>query len=182
MAWLPPELEIGLEPELKPPELELELEPDDVEPDEPEPDELEPDEPDPDELEPDEPEFDDPELDVPDEPVPVEVEPDPVEDEPDDAEEDVLEWCVDPGRARATTPAAATLARVTVVVAERTLARPCSLAAIARRMPSRSALLMYPILRSRTRNRLYEPSRLAMRRAVFPAVRGRGYPGNMKAS
>jgi hypothetical protein len=144
VAWLPPELEIGLEPELKPPELELELEPDDVEPDE-----LEPDEPEPDELEPDEFEFDDPELDVPDEPVPDEpvpdeVELDPVEDEPDDAEEDVLEWCADPGRARATTPAAATLARVTVVVADRTLARPSSLAAMARRMPSRCALLICP--------------------------------------
>jgi hypothetical protein len=150
-----------LEPELKPlepVELEFELEPEDVEPDEPEP-EPEPDEFEFDEFEFDELEFefDDPELDVPE---------DPVEDEPDDAEEDELVLWVEPGRARATTPAAATLAKVTVVVVERTLARPCSLAAIARRIPSRCALLMQPILRPPTRNRLYEPSRLAMRRAV----------------
>jgi hypothetical protein len=125
-----------LEPELKPlepVELELELEPEDVEADEPEPDELEfdepeLDEPELDELEFDELEFDDPELDVPDEPVL--------------AEEDALVLCVDPGRARATTPAAATLAKVTVVVVERTLARPRSLAAVARSIPSRCALLM----------------------------------------
>jgi hypothetical protein len=116
-----------------------------VEPDEPEPDEPEPDEPEPDEFEFDEFEFDefeldDPALDVPDEPALAE---DPVEDEPDDPEEDVLVvlW-VDPGRARATTPAAAMLASVTVVVVERTLARPCSLAAMARWIPSRCALLM----------------------------------------
>jgi hypothetical protein len=46
VAWLPPEPEIGAEPELKPlePELELELEPDELEPVEPEldPVELEP--------------------------------------------------------------------------------------------------------------------------------------------
>ncbi|HYB46042.1 MAG TPA: hypothetical protein VED20_01610 [Streptosporangiaceae bacterium] len=140
MAWLPPELDIGLEPELKPLEPdEFELEPVEPEPDEPvepEPDELEPDEvePEPDELEPDEvepgldDEFDEPELaEVP--------------DEPDDAEEAL---CVDPGRARATAPAVTTLAMVTAVVAERTLARPFSLAATARRMRSRCALLMYP--------------------------------------
>jgi hypothetical protein len=119
-----------LEPELKPlepVELELELEPEDVEPED-----AEPDEPEPDEFE-----FDDPELDVPDEPVLAD---DPVEDEPDDAEEDVL-W-VDPGKTRATTPAAATLAKVTVVVAERTFARPCCLAVMARWTPSRCVLLM----------------------------------------
>jgi hypothetical protein len=122
VAWLlPPELEIGLEPELKPLELEFELEPDDS---------------DPDELDPEELEFDDPEPDVPDEPVPEE-ELDPVEEEPDDAEEELLVLCVDPGRARATAPAAATLARVTAVVVERTLARPFSLAAMARWTPSR---------------------------------------------
>lgn len=136
MAWLPPELEIGLEPELKPPELELELEP--------EPEDVEPDELEPDEVEPDEFELDDLELDVPDEPVPVEVEPDPFAEEPGEPEEDAPDVCVDPGRARATTPAAATLAKVTVVVVERTLARPCSLAAMARRTPSRCALLMHP--------------------------------------
>ena len=130
MAWLPPELDIGLEPELKPLEPdELELEPDEPEldePVEPEPDELEPDELEP---EPDD-EFDEPELaEVP--------------DEPDDAEE-LAVLCADPGRARATAPAVTTLAMVTAVVAERTLARPDSLAATARRMRSRCALLMYP--------------------------------------
>jgi hypothetical protein len=132
VAWLPPELEVGLEPELKPLELEFELEPDDA---------------DPAELDPEELEFDDPEPDFSDEPVPVEeLEPveeldpveelEPVEEEPDDAEEELV-LCVDPGRDRATAPAAATLARVTAVVVERTLARPSSLAAMARRTPSR---------------------------------------------
>jgi len=161
---------MGLEPELKPfepdefefePEfdepLELEPEPEPEEPEpvepeaeEPEPEELEPEELEPEELEPEpDDEFDEPELaEVP--------------DEPDDAEE-VAGLCVDPGRARATAPAATTLAMVTAVVAERTLARPVSLAAMARRMRSRCALLMYPILRSRTRSPLDEPSRLAMR-------------------
>ena len=125
MAWLPPELDVGEEPELRPLELELlELE----------------DEPELVEVEPDEPEFevDDPEL--------VEVEPlevEPVEDEPVDVEEeDVLVLCVDPGRARASAPAVTTLAMVTAVVVDRTLLRPCSLAAMARRIPSRCALLM----------------------------------------
>ena len=121
MAWLLPELEVGLEPELKP------LEP--VEFDEDEPDEVEPEElEEPEEVEPEEvePEVDEPEVD---------------EDVPED---DVAVLCVDPGRVRATAPATATLARVTAVVVERTLARPCSLAATARRMPSRCALLMVP--------------------------------------
>jgi hypothetical protein len=145
VAWLLPELEPGAEPELKP--LELELDPDEVEPeDEPE---LE-DEP----VPADEPEFEDPEL--------VEV---PVEDEPVDAEEEVAVLCVDPGRARVTMPAATTLAMVTAVVVERTLARPRSRAAMARRTLSRSALLMSPILRSRTRSLLRGTSRLAMRGA-----------------
>ena len=161
---------MGLEPELKPfepdefefePEfdepLELEPEPEPEEPEpvepeaeEPEPEELEPEELEPEELEPEpDDEFDEPELaEVP--------------DEPDDAEE-VAGLCVDPGRARATAPAVTTLAMVTAVVAERTLARPVSLAAMARRMRSRCALLMYPILRSHTRSPLDEPSRLAMR-------------------
>ena len=137
MAWLPPELELGEEPELKPPELELEL---------PEPEfaELEPE---PVELEPEfaelEPEF-------------AELEPEPVEPEPELAEVepeplDVLVVWLDPGRARASAPAVTTLATVTVVVVDRTLARPRSLAATARRIPSfRRALLMSPILRSRT--------------------------------
>jgi hypothetical protein len=142
VAWLLPELDDGAEPELKPLELELEPEPElELEPVELEPDEVEP------ELE-DEPE---PEL--------AEV---PVDDEPDDVEEEAV-LCVDPGRASATMPAAATLAMVTVVVADRTLARPRSLSAMARRTRSRCALLMYPILRSRTRNPLHETSRLAMR-------------------
>ena len=53
MAWLPPELELGEEPELKPPELELELPEPEFAELEPEPVELEPE---PVELEP-EPEF-----------------------------------------------------------------------------------------------------------------------------
>jgi hypothetical protein len=114
-AWLPPELDIGLDPELKPLEPdELELEPDEFEP------EPELDDPEPDEAEPEpEDEFDEPELaEVP--------------DEPDDAEEEPVVLCVDPGRARASAPAATTLATVTAEVAERTLARPSSLAAMAR--------------------------------------------------
>lgn len=146
MAWLLPELEVGEEPELRPLELEL-LELLELEDDEPE---LE-DEPELVEPEPDEPEFelDDPEL--------VEVEP--VEDEPVDVEEDDAVLCVDPGRARASAPAVTTLAMVTAVVVDRTLFRPCSLAAMARRIPSRCALLMLTILRSRTRKWLHEPSR-----------------------
>jgi hypothetical protein len=166
VAWLLPELDVGLEPELKP------LEPDELEPDTVE---LEPDEPEPDKVEPDEPELED----EPDEPEPAEV---PVEDEPDDVDEDVAVLCVDPGRARATAPAATTLAIVTAVVAERTLARPRSLAAMARRTPSRYSLLMCPILRSRTRSLLNEASRLAMRRATRSVARGRGYVRNMKDS
>lgn len=152
MAWLLPALDDGAEPELKPLELELELEPVEPEPDE--------DEPEPDVLEPEEEEPED-------EPEPDEV---PV-DEPTDAEEDAV-LCADPGRASATMPAAATLAMVTVVVADRTLARPRSLAAMARRTRSRCALLTYSILRSRTRNRLYGTSRLAMRQAAGPSPRG----------
>jgi hypothetical protein len=138
VAWLPPELDVGEEPELRPLELELL--------------ELEEDEPELVELEPEDPEFelDDPEF----------VELEPVEDEPVDVEdeEDVLVLCVDPGSARASAPAVTTLAMVTAVVVDRTLSRPCSLAAMARRIPSRCALLMYPILRSRIRKSLHEPS------------------------
>jgi hypothetical protein len=160
VAWLLPELDDGAEPELKP--LELELEPVELEPFELEPDEAEP--------EPVEPEpEDEPEL--------VEL---PV-DEPADVEE-VVVLCVDPGRASATMPAAATLAMVTVVVADRTLARPRSLSAMAWRTRSRCALLMCPILRSRTRNLLYGTSPLAMRRTACPVALGRRYPGNMKVS
>ncbi|MGH3258066.1 MAG: hypothetical protein ACRDOU_22180 [Streptosporangiaceae bacterium] len=153
VAWPLPELDVGLEPELKPLEpLEFdEDEPDELEPEELEPEELEPEEleePDePEEAEPDEPEVDDPEE---------------VEDVPED---DVAVLCVDPGRVRATAPVTATLAKVTAVVVERTLARPCSLAATARRMPSRCALLMGPILRSGFRRSLDEASGFAMRQA-----------------
>ena len=146
MTWLLPELDVGEEPELRPLELELlellELEEDEPELVEPEPELVE--------LEPDEPEFelDDPEF----------VELEPVEDEPVDVEVDVVLWCVDPGRTRASAPAVTTLAMVTAVVVDRTLSRPCSLAAMARRIPSRCELLMYPILRSRIRKSLHEPS------------------------
>jgi hypothetical protein len=145
VAWLPPELEMGEEPELKPPELELELpEPEfaelDPEPAEPELAELEP------EFAELEPEPAEPEL--------AEVEPEPL---------DVLVAWLDPGRARASAPAVTTLATVTVVVADRTLARPRSLAATAWRIPSfRRALLISLILRSRTRKSLHEPSGRAM--------------------
>jgi len=163
VAWLLPELDIGVEPELRPLELELELEPEPVE------------------------------LELA-ELEPVEVEPEPVEEpepddaeepEPDDAEEPEPELveavlCVDPGRAKATAPAAATLATVTAVVADRTLARPRALAAMAWRTRSRCALLMCSILRSGPRRLLNEPSRLAMRCADRSAVLGRGYRRNMK--
>ena len=116
MAWLPPELELGEEPELKPPELEpefVELDPEFAEPElaELEPVELEPEEPEL--VEAPEPELDE-ELDVP-------VEVDPL---------DVVLFA-DPGRARASVPAVTTLATVTVVVVDRTLARPRSRAATA---------------------------------------------------
>ena len=144
MTWLPPELEVGEEPELRPPELELEL-------DEPELVELEP------ELVPEEPELAEDEFDEP-----VEVELDPVED---------VVLCVDPGRARASAPAVTTLAMVTVAVVDLTLFLPRSLAATAWRIPSsRRALLMYLILRSRTRKFLHEPSGSAMSRAALLAL------------
>ena len=143
MAWLPPELELGEEPELKPPEVDPEFVELDPESAEPEPVELEPEEP---ELE-DAPE---PELDEEFD-VPVEVDP-----------LDVVLFA-DPGRARASAPAVTTLATVTVVVADRTLARPRSLAATAWRIPSFwRALLISLILRSRTRKSLHEPSGRAM--------------------
>ena len=137
MTWPPPELDVGEEPELKPLEPELL--------------ELEDEEPELVELEPEEPEFelDDPEF----------VEMEPVEDEPVDVEVDVVLWCAEPGKTRASAPAVTTLAMVTVVVVDRTLSRACSLAAIARRIPSRCALLMYPILRSRIRKSLHKASR-----------------------
>ena len=172
MAWLPPELEIGEEPELKPPEFELELDPEEPDPVELDPVVPDPVEPDPVELDPVELDPVEPEL-VPDEPEP-EPEPEPAEDdfeedEFDDAEPellDVLVLCVDPGRARASAPAVTTLAMVTAVVVDRTLARPRSLAAWAWRIPSsRRVLLMSLILRSGNRKSLHEPSRSAMSRA-----------------
>ena len=165
MAWLLPELELGVEPELKPLEFDpvlvpllvpvlvpvLELEP---------------------ELE--------------DEPVPEDVpllEEDPeLVDEPVLADVEVVVLWVDPGSARVTTPAATTLAMVTAVVVERTLARPRSRAAMARRTLSRSALLISPILRSRIRSLLQESSRLAMRARPRVSRPGRGYPAKMKDS
>jgi hypothetical protein len=125
VTWLPPELEDGEEPELRPPELELELDPVEVEPELVEPELGEP------ELV--EPELVEPELAEPEDVDPEELEP---------AEVDALAVCVDPGRTRATAPAAATLATVTAVVADLTLLRPRSLAAMARWIPSRSLLLM----------------------------------------
>jgi hypothetical protein len=164
VAWLaPPELVAGAEPELKPPELEL---------DEPELVELEPLELEPEPV---------PEL----EPVEPEVEPELAEelDEPDEVELDpldVLALLVEPGRAKASAPAVTTLAMVTTVVVDRTLARPRSLAATAWRIPSsRRSLLMSFILRSRTRESLHEPSGQAMSRVALPLA-GRGYLANMK--
>jgi hypothetical protein len=150
VAWLPPELEVGEEPELKPPELDPEF----VDPESAEPElaELEPVE-----LEPEEPEPEEPEEPEPEEPLAPELD-EPVEVDPLDV---VL--FVDPGRARASAPAVTTLAIVTAAVVDRTLARPRSLAATAWRVPSfRRALLMSPILRSRTRKSLHEPSGRAM--------------------
>jgi hypothetical protein len=160
VAWLPPpEFAVGVEPELKPPELEPEF----VELEEPDPVELEPVELEPVEPEPVEPELPEPELAEPE--LGEEL------DEPDEVAPDlpelldVLVWCVEPGRARARAPAVTTLAMVTAVVVDRTLARPRSLAAWALRIPSsRRALLMSLILRSRTRKSLHEPSGSAMRR------------------
>jgi hypothetical protein len=165
VAWLLPELEVGEEPELRLPELELDDEPEFVEL---EPVELEPVEPEPvpEELVPDEPE---PELAEDEFDEPVEVEVDPVED---------VVLCVDPGRARASAPAVTTLAMVTAVVVDRTLLRPRSLAAMAWRIPSsRRALLMYLILRSRTRKSLHEPSGSAMNQAARFFLRESRLPG-----
>ena len=166
MAWLLPELDDGAEPELKP-EFEFEL-------DEPVFDEPELDEPEFDEPELDEPEFDEPELDEPELAEPELVEPE-LDDEPEpvDVDEEAA-LCVDPGRVSATMPAAATPAMVTVVVTERTLARPRSRSAVARRIRSRYSLLMKPILRLRTRSLLQETSWLAMNRAPGAAARRRG--------
>jgi len=159
VAWLPPELELGEEPELKPPEVDPEFVELDPESAEPEPAELEPVELEPEEPEPEEPELLEALEPEPDEEFDVPVEVDPL---------DVVLFA-DPGRARASAPAVTTLATVTVVVADRTLARPRSLAATAWRIPSfRRALLISLILRSRTRKSLHEPSGRAMSPAGSP--------------
>jgi hypothetical protein len=147
VAWLLPELEVGVELEPRPLELELpELE-DELE-------ELEPEDVEPVEVEPEVPELEDPEPELAEDELEG-VELDPVEVEP--VEVSVL-W-VEPGRARASAPAVTTLAIVTAVVVERTLLRPRSLAAAAWRIRSRCALLITLILRSGTRGSLHEASR-----------------------
>jgi hypothetical protein len=151
VAWLLPELDVGAEPELNP--AELELEPAELE--------LEPVEPDSDEVD-----REPVEAELVDEPERAEVLAD---DEPEDSGVEEVAVCVDPGRASATRPTAATLATVAVVVAARTLARPRSLAATARRTRSRCALLMRAILLSRIRGLLDETSRLAMRQPGWSA-------------
>ena len=158
MAWLPPELELGDEPELKPPELEpefVELDPEFAEP--------EPVEPEPVELE---PELVEPELEPEPEPEFAELEPEPVEPELAEVEPDpldVLAVLVAPGRARASAPAVTTLATVTAVVVDRTLDRPRSRAATAWRIPSsRRASLMSSIVRSCFAGSLHESSGPAM--------------------
>jgi hypothetical protein len=138
VTWVLPELELGVLLELMPLELELpELELPELE------------------L----PELELPELELPElEPELVEDEPEFVDVEPvDDEPVDVVLW-VEPGRARASAPTATTLATLTAVVAERTFSRPFSLAAMARRIPSRCAL-MSSILWPRLRKSLQEPSR-----------------------
>jgi hypothetical protein len=133
------------------------------------------------ELELDEPELDEPEFEL-DEPVlALELfELELVEDEPVFVE--LLELWVEPGRASASAPAVTTLAMLTTVVAERTLSRPRSLAAMARRMPSRCSLLMCSILRSGIRSLLQGTSRFPMRPWASPLTRDRGYPCNIKDS
>ena len=157
MAWLGPELEVGVELECRPlelelPELELELP------------ELEDELP---ELEDELPELEDELPELEDELPELELELPELED--DELEEPELEgvgdepvdvsvlW-VEPGRTRASAPAVTTLAIVTAVVVERTLLRPRSLAATASRISSRCALLITLILRSGTPNSLYETS------------------------
>ncbi len=81
-------------------------------------------------------------------------------------EVDALAVWVDPGRTRATAPAAATLATVTAVVADLTLPRPRFLAAMAWRIPSRSVLLMSSIMGRRYRGSLGESSPYPLSRPV----------------
>jgi hypothetical protein len=141
VAWLPPELDEGAEPWLKPPELEL------------------------------------PVLELPVLELPVlvpelpELEPELVPVEP----ELVLAAWVDPGSPKETAPATATPARPTVVVMERTRARPRSLAAMAWRMPSPRSLPTFPSLCCATQGSLHGSSRLALKIECLvhpPARRG----------
>jgi hypothetical protein len=122
VVWLLPELEVGVEPELRPLEDEPEVE---------------------------EPELVEPELVEPELVEPELVEPefvDPVLVEPEEVPVDVSVLCVVPGRTRTSAPAVTTLAMVTTVVVDLTLLRPRSRSATARWILSRCAL-MYPILR-----------------------------------
>lgn len=178
MVWLLPELELGVEPELRP----LEDEPELVEPELVEPELVEP--------EPVEPLLVEPELVEPELAEPLLVEPEPVEAELAEpglvlaepevpAEVGVSVLCVVPGRTRASAPAVTTLAIVTAVVVDLTLLRPRSRSAIARRTPFWSAL-MYAILSSGTRGSLDGSSELPMRRAARIPHWARGYLANMK--
>jgi hypothetical protein len=85
-----------------------------------------------------EPELVEPLLVEPELVEPEDVEP---EDVPVDVDASVL--CAAPGRTRASAPAVTTLAMVTAVVVDLTLLRPRSRSSMARRIPSRCAL-MYP--------------------------------------
>jgi hypothetical protein len=104
----------------------------------------------------DEPELDEPELDEPafDVPLPDDVLPDDVLPVPDPALElddelfdEVAVLCVEPGRTAATTPATATLAKLTVAVAVASRRRPRSRSATAREM-SRAARRCWLLIRS----------------------------------
>jgi hypothetical protein len=183
VAWPPPELEAGAEPELKPPEVE----PDELEPlfedDAPE---LEPELELPEfELEPPElelPELE-PELEVPALELPVpELEPEPevpvleLEPEPEvpvlaEPGEALVVW-VDPGRPKATAPATTTLAAPTAVVVERTRVWPRSLAAMAWRMLSPRLLFMFLSLGCGTRDSLNASSGLAQKERAIIASPG----------
>jgi hypothetical protein len=157
VAWLLPELEVGVEPELRPlPELVL-VEPELVEPELVEPELVEPELVEPELVEPElvEPVLVEPELVEPELVEPELVEPEEVELV--DELESVL-W-VEPGRTRASAPAVTTLARLTAVVVERTLLRPRALSATAWRTPSRSVLLMSSSVGPRIMDSLDESSR-----------------------
>jgi hypothetical protein len=138
VAWLLPELEVGVELELKPLEL--------VEPVESLDEDVD---------------FDEPVLELPEV---LELEPVLELDEPvlvledDDVLVAAVSW-VDPGRARATAPAATALATVTPAVVARTRARPRFRAATA----SRTFLLIHPIVGSRISSRLRARSQFALK-------------------